>query len=211
MNKPSVLLLERSSNVISMIRAALADTAELHVANTVELALRIAERREITVAVLDATMAGLSSGDTVGRLRTVRPAVRIVFLTEPPFDADPRLARSGHVLRKPITPERISVAVRNAMRLQSMTAGVERMRTSSGTFTAVRPPEIAAAPAPAQAPPQPPAAEARVPLESGEIPVGEAAREPADGDGHDKPEAARPRGEVPRKPTPPPFLRVRDR
>lgn len=141
MDKPAILLLERDASVIEIAQKCLADEAELHVANTVDLAMRIAGRRPVVVAVLDATMAGLIPTDTVTRLRALRPGMRIVFLAEPAFDLDRRYGTLGSVLRKPVSTERLADAIRNALRLRNMSDGVQRMRSSSGTYPAVRLPE----------------------------------------------------------------------
>jgi DNA-binding NarL/FixJ family response regulator len=165
MDKPAVLLLERDANVIDIAQKCLADEVELHVANTVELALRITVRRPVMVAVLDATMAGLIPTDTVTKLRAARPGMRIVFLAEPAFDLDRRYGTLGSVLRKPVSLERLADSIRNALRLRNMSDGVQRMRSSSGTYPAVRLPEIApplppspSAPPPSNSVPPPPEA-----------------------------------------------------
>ena len=142
MDKPAVLLLERDANVIEIAQHCLADEVELHVANTVDLATRITARRPVVVAILDATMAGLIPTDTVAKLRGQRPGLRIVFLAEPAFDLDKRYAQLGSVLRKPVTLERLADAIRNALRLRNMSDGVQRMRSSSGTYPAVRLPDL---------------------------------------------------------------------
>jgi CheY-like chemotaxis protein len=207
MEKPAVLLLERTATVIEVAQRCLADEVELHVANTLDLALRIAARRQLVVAVLDATMAGAAPGETVAKLRAQRPGLRIVFLAEPAFDIDRRYAQLGSVIRKPITPERLTDAVRNALRLQSMSAGVQRMRTSSGTFPAVtvaETPPVGITTARSSPPPSglvPVTSEAAAPAEAE---TGEANRESATAD---KAPNSRP-GET-RRVTPPPFARVR--
>lgn len=165
MEKPAVLLLERDANVIEIAQRCLAEEVELHVANTVDLATRITARRPVAVAILDATMAGLIPTDTVAKLRGPRPGLRIVFLAEPAFDLDKRYAQLGSVLRKPVTLERLADAIRNALRLRNMSDGVQRMRSSSGTYPAVRLPEMTpAVPASPSAPPpshsSPPSSEA---------------------------------------------------
>lgn len=150
MEKPAVLLLERNATVIEAAQRILADEVELHVANSLDLALKIAGRRPIVVAVMDATMAGASPLDTVVKLRANRPGLRVVFLAEPAFDLDRRYGQLGPVVRKPLVVERFTDVIRNALRLSSMSAGVQRMRTSSGSFPAVHVPDpqrvLAAAP-----------------------------------------------------------------
>jgi len=203
MNKPAVLLLERSATVIEVVRQSLAGDAELHVANTIDLAVRIAERRAVVIGILDATMAGLSPADTVARLRAYRPGLRIVFLAEPPFDLEKRHSPLGLVLRKPVTADRLADTVRNMLRLQNMTVGVQKMRNSSGTFPAVSPPETeivnasgtGSIPPPNSSPPG--ATESRTVTESGEIPVGGANPE------------AKPQDGTLRRLSPRPFARVR--
>lgn len=138
MDKAAVLLLERNATIIDVARACFAeDDVELHVANSVDLAVRIASRRALLVAVLDATMAGSTPGETVMKLKAFHPALRIVFIADPAVNVDRRYSQLGFVLRKPFTVERFGDTVRSALRLQSMSAGVQRMRHSSGTYTAV--------------------------------------------------------------------------
>jgi hypothetical protein len=138
MDKAAVLLLERNATIIDIARECFAaDDVELHVANSVDLAVRIAARRKLVVAVLDATMAGAVPGETVMKLKGFHHALRIVFLADPGVNIDRRHSQLGMVLRKPFTAERFGDTVRSALRLQSMSAGVQRMRHSSGTFPAI--------------------------------------------------------------------------
>ncbi len=155
MEKPAALLLERDANVISVAQHCLSGEVELHVVNTVELAVRVASRRPVVVAVLDATMAGLNPSDTVARLRAQKPALRILFLAEPAFDLDRRYGQLGSILRKPVTEERLADTIRNVLRLRNMSEGVERMRSSSGTYRAVRGATEAHVPPSSNAPPAP--------------------------------------------------------
>lgn len=137
-DNPSVLLLERDADVIQVAQRVLRRGIDLHVANSVELAVRVAERRPLVIAVLDATMTGLNPMDTVAKLRAHRPGLRIIFLAVPSVALDRRYGQIGPVLRKPITIERFSEAVRYALRLQGMSIGIQRMHESSGSFQAVR-------------------------------------------------------------------------
>src|SRR5689334_6688631 len=86
MGKPAVIVIERDPTVIDIAQRCLPEEAELHVANSVELALRIAARRPIAVVVIDAPMAGAMPSDFIGKLRAQCPGVRAVFLTDPAFD-----------------------------------------------------------------------------------------------------------------------------
>ncbi len=158
MDKAAVLLLERNATIIDIARACFAeDDVELHVANSVELAVRIASRRALLVAVLDATMAGATPGETVMKLKAFHPALRIVFVADPAVTVDRRYSQLGFVLRKPFTAERFGDTVRSALRLQSMSAGVQRMRHSSGTYTAVHGTDSLSGGLPVPSPSTPPA------------------------------------------------------
>ncbi|MFO0590093.1 MAG: hypothetical protein U0441_21305 [Polyangiaceae bacterium] len=137
MDKAAVLLLERSASVIDVAREALAGDADLHVTNSVELALRVVPRLLPAVVVLDATMVGGSPGELVAKIRAMHPAVRIVFVSEAGDLFDRRHAQLGTLLPKPFTAERFAEVIRSALRFQSMSAGVQRMRHSSGTYRAV--------------------------------------------------------------------------
>lgn len=138
MDKPVLLLVERNASIIEIARACFReDDLEIHVANALDLAVRIATRRNVVVAVIDATMAGSAPHETVAKLRATHPGLRVVFLADPGLNIDRRYAALGFVLRKPFTSERFSDTVRSALRLQSMSAGVQRMRHSSGTYPAM--------------------------------------------------------------------------
>ena len=138
MDKPVLLLVERNASIIEIARACFReDDLEIHVANALDLAVRIAARRNVVVAVIDATMAGSAPHETVAKLRAPHPGLRVVFLADPGLNIDRRYASLGFVLRKPFTSERFSDTVRSALRLQSMSAGVQRMRHSSGTYPAM--------------------------------------------------------------------------
>ena len=157
MDRPAVLLLERDATIIDVARACfLVENVELHVANSVDLAVRIASRRPLVVAVLDATMAGAVPGETVMKLKAFHHALRIVFLADPGVVVDRRHSQLGLVLRKPFTAERFGDTVRSALRLQSMSAGVQRMRHSSGTYASVHMSEPAPGGLPSLGPSTPP-------------------------------------------------------
>jgi DNA-binding response OmpR family regulator len=147
---PTILLLERDADVIQVAERVLRREFELHVAGSVDLAVRIAERRPVIIAVLDATMTGLDPADTVASLRAHRPDLRIIFLAMPSVVLDRRYGQIGPVLRKPITAERFGEAIRYAVRFLGMSAGIQQMRKSSGTFRALRPD---ARPTPSEPPP----------------------------------------------------------
>jgi CheY-like chemotaxis protein len=155
MEKPVILLLERDATVIDVALRNLAGEMDLHIAKTLDLALRVVARKSPAVVVLDVEMAGGTPTDIVGKLRARHPRIRIVFLAAAAFNLDRRYTQLGCVLRKPVTGDRLASAIRNALRFAEMSAGVERMHSSSnsGTFAAVRPPEeppggVAAGPAP---------------------------------------------------------------
>lgn len=146
MGKPVVLLLERDAQAIGVavrelgppaepVRSGMEEGFELHVARTAELAVRIAARRSVAVAVLDLTIAGAGLAELVQRIRQHSPSARVVLLTD--FAQDRKNAL-GPTLMKPLHEGRLADAVRTAVRLQQMNEGVERMRTSSGTFAAVQ-------------------------------------------------------------------------
>lgn len=137
MDKAAVLLLERSASVIDVVREALAGEVDLHVTNSIDLALRVVERRRPAVVVLDTTMVGGSPGELVMKMRAAHPAVRIVFISEAGELFDRRHAQLGALLPKPFTAEKFAEVIRSAMRFQSMSAGVQRMRHQSGTYRAV--------------------------------------------------------------------------
>lgn len=139
---PAILLLERDTDVIRVAQRVLRRDVELYVAGTVDLAVRIAERRPVVVALLDATMAGLHPMDTVTKLRAHRPGLRVMFLALPTLALDRRYGQIGPVVRKPITAERLAEAVRYVLRLQGMSTGIQRMHESSGRFQAVRLPFV---------------------------------------------------------------------
>ena len=104
-DRPALLLLDRDTDVLEAARRCMRRGAELHVANTVDLAVRIAERRPVTIAVLDVTMAGMSPTDTVAKLRVHKPNLRIIFLAIASVSLNRRYGLIGPVLRKPVTPE----------------------------------------------------------------------------------------------------------
>lgn len=138
MDRPVMLLLERDASIIEIARACVRDEdLDIHVANSVELAVRIASRRNVVIAVLDATMAGSAPHETVAKIRASHPGVRTVFLADAGLHIDRRYAPLGFVLRKPFSAERFSDTIRSALRLQSMSANVQRMRHSSGTYPAM--------------------------------------------------------------------------
>jgi len=207
MEKPAVLLLERDATLIDVAQRCLPDEIELHVAKTLEMALRVAARRPLAVVILDMPLTGAAPAETVAKLRAHQPALRVIFLAERTADVDRRHTQLGFVLRKPVTSERLADAVRAALRLQGMSTGVERMRSSSGTFRAVHLPETPARGTPVSTLSPPP---------SDRIPIDEA---PADRESGERPRTATPAEPPPhpatpsepakRSLTPPPFARLR--
>jgi len=221
MDKPVLLLVERNASIIEIARACFRDDdLEIHVANSVDLAFRIASRRNVVVAVVDATMAGSAPHETVAKLRATHPGVRIVFLADPGLNIDRRYAPLGFVLRKPFTTERFSDTVRSALRLQSMSAGVQRMRHSSGTYpamhlTADTPPLGITGLGASSAPPPPATSQPEtIPPESPRAARHATTATPRAGTPRsrlERPPIPReePENEPPRRTTPTPFARVR--
>lgn len=212
MDKPALLLLEREATIIEIARECFGqEELEIHVANSVDLAVRIAARRNVAVAVLDATMAGSAPHEIVAKLKSAHPSVRIVFMADAGMSLDRRYAPLGLVLPKPFTKERFTDTVRSALRFQSMSAGVQRMRHSSGTYPAMHlsdsPPlgitGLGAASNPGSSPPAPPPpAETKQELDTGKIERPRLPKPPI-------PREEPPDSEPPRSVRPPPFARVR--
>lgn len=135
---PAILLLDRDTDVVSVARRVARPECELHIASTIDLALRIVERRPVAVAVLDVTMAGLQPLDTVAKLRAHRPGLRVIFLALPTLALDRKYSQLGPVLRKPLAEERFAEVLKNALRMEGMSAGIRRLRESESKLPARR-------------------------------------------------------------------------
>lgn len=138
--KSAILVIDRDATTLEIVQNATAEM-EVHVASSVDLALRIAARRPPSIAVIDALVAGPHPAEVYVKLRMVAPGMRALFLAPQNYELDRRCGQVGQVLRKPLTAKRFADALLYAQRLRNMTEGVQRMRGSSGTFPAVRPVE----------------------------------------------------------------------
>lgn len=134
---PAVLLLDPEPT--EELSAALAEFALL-AARTVELALRLAARRPPAVAVIDAQIGTHTPEEILTELRAINPGMRAVFLStrQDPQESG-RLTGLGALIPRPVDPERLQQAVRNAVRLHGMSAGVERLRSRTGQFSMTLP------------------------------------------------------------------------
>ena len=99
-------------------------------ARSVEIALKMAERRPPSVLVVDENVAGF--GHLVDKLRALAPHLRVLVLVghAPTTDISARLARLGTVLHKPLEAARFRSMVRTVARLSAMTAGVAQMHVA---------------------------------------------------------------------------------
>jgi len=120
------------------VAASLGDEAAVIGAATGEAAFRAATRNPPAVVVIDAQHEDIAAEALAARIRTLSPSVRAVFLGASGVTAG-RLLGIGAVLPKPVDPERLLQAIRHAVRLVGMSAGVQRMRTRTGSFVATPP------------------------------------------------------------------------
>jgi DNA-binding NtrC family response regulator len=132
---PAVLLIDADPDLHDQVAGALGSDFALLGARTVELALKVAGRRAPAVAVIDAQISTHTAEEIAAELRALSPNVRLVFLTSyhDPRETS-RLTALGTLLPKPVDNERLKQAIKNAVRLQGMSAGVERLRTRTGQF-----------------------------------------------------------------------------
>ena len=88
------------------------------------------------MAVIDVSALSDAAEKSVTGLRAASPGLRVVFLSAPGQDAEEArvLVGLGAVLLKPVAKERLLQAIRNALRLQQMSAGVELLRASTGRY-----------------------------------------------------------------------------
>lgn len=102
-------------------------------ASSVKAGLDLASKREPSVAVIDVSALTGSAEQTVAALRAASPGLRAVFLSARHDPEETRkLAGLGVVLLKPVAGERLLQAIRNALRFQGMSAGVELLRARTG-------------------------------------------------------------------------------
>jgi DNA-binding NarL/FixJ family response regulator len=130
-----VLLVEPDPEVQREMTGFLDGDLVVLVASSMKAALDIAWKRDPAVAVIDVAALTESAEQTVSALRAASPGLRAVFVSA---DQDPehlrKLAGVGAVLLKPVVKERLVQAVRNALRFQGMSAGVEALRARTGSF-----------------------------------------------------------------------------
>jgi DNA-binding response OmpR family regulator len=131
MTGPLVLLLHRDPVTQEIIAGSLGDEFEIVAAHTTEQMLRIAERRPPAVAVIEIDVIDRAT-QLYAQLQA-RGDVRAIFLVDgnEPRDAW-TLTGLGTVLPKTTDIERLRNAIRKVVRLQAMSAGVERLRTDTG-------------------------------------------------------------------------------
>ena len=139
----AVLLIHPDPEVHNGVTQALGSEFAVVGARSLELGLKIAARRAPQVAIVDAELESHTPEEVAAELRGVHPSVRLVLLAAQgePSEAG-RLTALGTLVPKPFDPARLRQAVKNAVRLQGMSAGVERLRTRTGQFS--MPPEVLA-------------------------------------------------------------------
>jgi len=128
-NQTVVLLVDADPAVHELVSRAITSECAFLGARNPELAMRLASKRAPAILIIDDQLPdGVES--FYASIKGRYPNVRAVLLTE---SRDPehtaKLATMGPVLAKPLDEERLRVAVRAALRLQAMSAGVERMKT----------------------------------------------------------------------------------
>lgn len=123
---PAVLVVDFDPDTHMMLDGALPE-AECAIISTrsAEMALKMAERRPPAVLVVDAKLSGLSY--LTERLRRLSPHIHHVLLVGVDQQIDASRPGGGSVLRKPLDVSRVRSALRSALRLSAMTAGVKRM------------------------------------------------------------------------------------
>jgi DNA-binding response OmpR family regulator len=128
---PTVLVVDAEPATHELVFAALADECTVMGARSRALGLTIAARRPPDVLILSDALADL--GGFVTELRALHRNARFVFLVAPgrPHAEVSVLAPLGAIVARPVDVERLCGAVRSAVRLGAMSAGVQRMRTGS--------------------------------------------------------------------------------
>jgi len=132
---PLILLIDADTAVHELATTALGGEGAVLGARSAALAAKIAAKRPPAVVVVDDEVADSTPEAVVTELRATSPHLRAIVTTrsrEPEHTA--RLTTLGPVLVKPLDAERLRATVRAALRLRSMAAGVERMKT--GEFKA---------------------------------------------------------------------------
>jgi len=128
---PLVLLIHSDSAAQDKIIDELGDEFEFAQARNGEQALRLVERRVPMVAVIETDLVDRAT-QLYAQLQS-KGDIRAVFLVDP---GEPRdaltLTGLGTVLPKAADLDRLRHAIRRMVRLQAMSAGVERLRSNTG-------------------------------------------------------------------------------
>lgn len=97
--------------------------------------LKGAAGAEIALVLLDLAMPGMDGMETLARLRPLRPDLPVIVLTANGSVSNAVAAMKAGAedfLIKPVSPERLEVSVRNALRLRSLSAELRRLKTEAG-------------------------------------------------------------------------------
>jgi two-component system cell cycle sensor histidine kinase/response regulator CckA len=114
----TVLVVDDEPNVRSVARRILERAGyRVILAEGGEQALRLAEDAELAVAIVDATMPGLSGAETLRRLRTLRPALPLVVTSGHAEDEVRRASPEvlAGFLPKPFSPDDLRGAIERAL------------------------------------------------------------------------------------------------
>ena len=133
MDSFGVLLIDPDTADHDVVASAIGGEFAFLGAKSIELGVRLAARRPPGVAVIDVSALKGPLEDITAELRAGSASLRFIFLSAPGVDTS-GLTSFGAVLPKPIDPERLLQAVRHAVKLQGMSAGVERLKTRTGQF-----------------------------------------------------------------------------
>ena len=124
-----VLLVDADPAVHELVARAITSECAFLGARNADLAIRLASKRAPAILIIDDQLPE-SAEAFYADMKASHPNIRAVLLTE---SRDPehtaKLATMGPVLAKPLDEERLRIAVRSALRLYAMSAGVERMKT----------------------------------------------------------------------------------
>jgi len=131
---PVVLVVDVDPETHLVTERSLPETECIHVgARSVEMALKLAERRPPSVLVVDGKIGGLTF--LAERLRRLSPHLHLLVLVAHDHTVDPAAPRppgGTSLLRKPIEAMRYRNTLRTVLRLAAMAAGVKRMHGAGG-------------------------------------------------------------------------------
>src|ERR1051326_2508141 len=127
--RPTLLIVDDEEGPRQSLRVIFKDDYDLHLASDGAMAIDLAQKNKIDVAVLDIRMAGMSGIEVLERLKYVNPDIEVVMMTAFETTDTMRQAlrlRASDYINKPFDISTMRAAVANAMQRLTLESEINK-------------------------------------------------------------------------------------